>query len=174
MINEIGDSRGTGNVVRTREEHFIVPVGGIDHLVFSTDGSGNFTYINPNTEAILGYSPAELAGINVMSLVSPPDRDRLGQRLAGVYICSSPLDVQLLHKDGSSIPARSVLWTMVGTGKIADAPGIVSDSGGQTSPEIRSGMTAISPEKSSNSRETVSSCSMNRQRLSNGIPQWNR
>jgi len=130
MINEIGNSHGTGNEVRIREEQFIVLVGGIDHLVFSTDGSGNFTYISSKTEEILGYSPSELAGKNVLSFVSPPDRARLEQRLTGVFIGSSPLDVRLVHKNGSTIAARSILWTTTGIGKIDSSFGIVSDLGG--------------------------------------------
>jgi PAS domain S-box-containing protein len=130
MLNEIGNSHGTGHVPRSREEQFRVLTGGIDHLVFSTDTYGNFTYISPEVEMILGYSPAELSGRNVAALVSPPDRNVLDKRLAGELMSSSPLDVRLVHKDGSSIPARSVLWTMGNTGKIGDAFGMVSDSGG--------------------------------------------
>jgi len=127
MIEEIGNSHGTGNGVCTREDQFTVLVNGVDHLLFSTDGSGNFTYISPETEAILGYSPKELSEKNVLSLISPLDRDRLDQRMAGVIISSSPLDVRLVHKDGSLISARSVVRNPAGVEKIDDTFGKIGD-----------------------------------------------
>jgi PAS domain S-box-containing protein len=45
---------------------------------------GQFTYVSPSTEHVLGYSPDEILGVEWWTLLDPEDRDRLARSVQNV------------------------------------------------------------------------------------------
>jgi len=91
-------------------------------LIFTVDVKGRFTYLNPQTEQVLGYRPEELLGQPSIALVTPEYHDLIRDTFAKVLRGESTFDVyevDAIKKDGSTIPFE------VGASTIFDAEGRV-------------------------------------------------
>nr|WP_245312803.1 PAS domain-containing sensor histidine kinase [Methanohalophilus levihalophilus] len=77
-------------------------VNTLNDVVFSVDGTGVFTYINPAIERITGYKPEEVIGTNFARYVHPDDLEGLLQdmsrTIAGVY---NPYMFRIIDKTGN-------------------------------------------------------------------------
>ncbi|MGH9371870.1 MAG: ATP-binding response regulator [Vicinamibacterales bacterium] len=86
-----------------REKHFRALIENSYDVVVVLAPDGGFLYHSPATHRVLGYSPAELAGANVLSLIHPDDRDHAASLLSA-WPSSFPEDelfhFRLRHKDG--------------------------------------------------------------------------
>ncbi|PKG33022.1 PAS domain S-box protein, partial [Methanoregula sp.] len=90
--------------IRENEEKFRSLVENASDIVFSLDRSGNFTYISPQWEDILGQDPKALIGTAAAALIHPDDVARNlrafrsameeGTRIRG-------LEYRIRHKNGS-------------------------------------------------------------------------
>jgi PAS domain S-box-containing protein len=70
----------TLTAMRYSEEHFRALIENTNDLIWILDAQGNFNYISPSTQRILGYSPQELLGMNVFDFVHPDEQTALSQR----------------------------------------------------------------------------------------------
>ena len=70
-------------------------------VVGTIDGQGRFTEVTPNSEAVIGLTPEEVAGSQLMDLVHPEDIDRLirALRQAAATTREAAVDVRLRHPD---------------------------------------------------------------------------
>ncbi|MCH8556763.1 MAG: PAS domain S-box protein [Balneolia bacterium] len=78
-------------------------------MICITDADGNYTYVSPSYEPILGYAPAELVGKNAFEIMHDDDRNfilsefrKLGE---GGKVRSSPY--RIAHKNGRHIWMQS-------------------------------------------------------------------
>ena len=76
----------------------------LDDLVFVFDPEGRILFANPAAQNLLGYTPAELAGMAALDLHPPEQRQEAAKLLAGVIagkitICPIPLQA----RDGTRI-----------------------------------------------------------------------
>jgi PAS domain S-box-containing protein len=76
----------------------------LDDLVFVFEPEGRILFANPTAQSQLGYTPAELAGMNAVDLHPPEQRQEAAKLLAGVIagkimICPIPLQA----RDGTRI-----------------------------------------------------------------------
>ena len=102
-----------------REQQFRALIERAHDIVVLLDLDGSIRYQSPATERVLGYSPEELVGANVLDIVHPDDRERAAGILAGVAAggaVAEPLaPFKVRHKDGS--------WrVMEAVGRSVDAP----------------------------------------------------
>jgi len=65
-----------------REQHFRALIERAHDIVVLLGPDGSILYQSPATERMLGYTPEELAGSNVLDLVHGEDRERAGSMLA--------------------------------------------------------------------------------------------
>src|SRR5687767_7049570 len=87
-----------------RERHYRALIEHAYDIVVVLGPEGTFRYQSPAVSRVLGYSPAEIAGTNVLDLIHPEDRER-----AASVLSTSPLPTgtdemfhfRLRHKDGS-------------------------------------------------------------------------
>lgn len=93
------------------ENHRLAPVvesATVGFFVMRSDeeGVGRFVYVNPCFAEIFGYDRDEMIGRSPLSLVAPPDRDRIAselqQRFAGEVPAANPR-FRGLRKDGETI-----------------------------------------------------------------------
>src|SRR5437773_4318305 len=86
---EIGDRRRTERASYDTERKFFSLTKTLPAIVF-VHQDGKFRYLNPAAEQILGYSPAELLGMNFWDVIHPEHRDivraRGLSRLEGVAV----------------------------------------------------------------------------------------
>ncbi len=94
------ERRAEETVLRESEERFRHLVENSGDWMWQTDPEGRFTYSSPNVQAILGYTPEELAGKRPADLLA-----------SGQAPCFEPgaarsvkaLEVTFRHKDGSPV-----------------------------------------------------------------------
>jgi PAS domain S-box-containing protein len=114
-----------GEPETTKEEsiNYRSLIESLNHVVFTLDDGGRFTYLSPGCTAILGLTPQELRGKPITSVVIPDDRDRLCTKYKDVIKGKSyPSDYHVLDKDGKIHHVRAVSQTFVDdTGK----PGVI-------------------------------------------------
>ena len=81
----------------------------LNHVVFTLDDRGRFTYLSPACLDVAGYMPEELLGKVISSVVVPGDRERLCEKYRQVRGGSSyPSDYRLLRKDKTVCHVRTV------------------------------------------------------------------
>ena len=59
-----------------REQHFRALIEHAHDIVVLLGPDGSILYQSPATERVLGYTPEELVGTNVLDIVHPEDRER--------------------------------------------------------------------------------------------------
>lgn len=86
------------------EERFRSWIEYSSDLVTVVDSLGLIRYISPSSARLLGYTPAELTGLELLSLAHPDDQETLGRLLQPEELpAQDPLtaEFRLRHKDGT-------------------------------------------------------------------------
>jgi len=82
-------------------------IGQASDGIFVTDREGNFVLVNPSYCEMLGYSEAEVLGLNVADTYPEEERAGLKKRLAGLPDVKSRLIERMMRrKDGTSFPVE--------------------------------------------------------------------
>ncbi|HSQ79429.1 MAG TPA: PAS domain-containing protein, partial [Candidatus Bathyarchaeia archaeon] len=66
--------------LKASEEKYRMMVENLNDIIYIGDEAGNISFINPAVERILGYSPQEIIGRNILDLVHPEDAAAARQR----------------------------------------------------------------------------------------------
>jgi diguanylate cyclase (GGDEF)-like protein/PAS domain S-box-containing protein len=91
-------------------------------------GSGQFTYVSPSIERLLGYRPEDVVGTNGFDLFHPDDIDRIeaaATAALGSGSTAGPLTYRARHRDGSWRWHESVLTDLTADPNVA---GIVTNT----------------------------------------------
>jgi PAS domain S-box-containing protein len=95
----------------------------LNHVIFTLDDGGRFTYLSPGCFAILGLTPQELRGKPITSVVIPEDRDVLCMKFKGVIQGESyPSDYRVLDTNGKIHHVRAVSRNIIDD---AGKPGVI-------------------------------------------------
>ncbi len=78
IINHF-ELRRKSQLLKESEEKYQQLVEDIADIIYTSDVHGNFTYVNRNTERILGYKPEELVGRNFRELIQPEYREKISR-----------------------------------------------------------------------------------------------
>ena len=93
--------------MRASESKYRTLVEQAGDAIFVIDGNGLLDSVNPMALKLLGYTEQEFARLNFLDLVGPEYRQRLTVELQLLVQRGSLLEsVNLLHKDGRSIPVE--------------------------------------------------------------------
>ena len=93
--------------MRASESKYRTLVEQAGDAIFVIDGNGLLDSVNPMALKLLGYTEQEFARLNFLDLVSPEYRQRLTEELQLLVERGNLLEsVNLLHKDGRSIPVE--------------------------------------------------------------------
>ena len=90
--------------LRQSEERFRVLFEQSLDLVSVVDARGFVLYASPSHEQVLGYSPGELVGENMLDLVHPDQEQEIREALAGILRqpgAQASVRFRIRHKDGS-------------------------------------------------------------------------
>lgn len=106
VINDISERKLAEEALRESEEKYRTILDNIEDGYFETDLHGNFTFINPAVERMLGYSEEELLGMNNREYMDDQNARKVYETFNKVYETGEPkkgFDWKLIRKDGGRI-----------------------------------------------------------------------
>jgi PAS domain S-box-containing protein len=92
--------------LREKEERFRSLVEAISDLVWETDAAGRLTFIGPNVQDLLGYTPAEVLGKTFLELLDADEAERMGDLLSPILEAQKPyvfVGKTIRHKCGKRV-----------------------------------------------------------------------
>jgi PAS domain S-box-containing protein len=105
--------------LRHSEEQYRLITENTKDLICTLDLQGNFNYVSPSFKEVLEYSPEELTGCNVFSLIHPDDRETVMEIYQQALINREgrTLELRYQHKNGNWHIFESVgNWIFDGNG----------------------------------------------------------
>jgi len=96
--------------LREKEERFRSLVEAISDLVWETDAAGRLTFISPNVQNLLGYTPEEVLGKTFIELLAPAEAERVEELLGPILEARKPyvyVGKTSLHKCGKRVVLES-------------------------------------------------------------------
>ena len=128
VLSDVTEQRKADYLVRKSEEKHRALVEGISHIIFTTDTKGRFTYVSPVIRQVLGYTPAELIGKYIYTLVPSGERHILGEKLkeaqGGIL---SPNDFEMVDKSGGIHWGRIIAQPLIEGEKVTGITGLIGD-----------------------------------------------
>lgn len=110
VINDINERKQAEEALRQSEEKYRSILENIEDGYFETDLAGNFTFINPVVERMLGYSEEELMGMNNMEYMDAENAELVYRAFNEVYNTGESkkaFDWELSSKDGRKISVEA-------------------------------------------------------------------
>jgi two-component system, sensor histidine kinase and response regulator len=102
-----------------------------DEIIFRTDVSGSFTYVNPAAEHLTGYRPDELLGHSYLALIDPDYREaaqHFYQHQFSTRTRSTYFEFPMLAKTGARVwLGQSVLTVLDADGRVEGYEAIARD-----------------------------------------------
>lgn len=87
---------------KTQEQYRLIAENTGD-LICVVDVRGNYVYLSPSYEEVLGYAPESLLGQSCFSMIHPDDRQKAEEETARSIAHKTPerLELRIRHKDGN-------------------------------------------------------------------------
>jgi PAS domain S-box-containing protein len=76
MLTDINERKHIENVLKQRESHYRLLLNTIKEVVFQTDATGIWTFLNPAWSEITGFSIEESLGTHFLNYIHPDDHQR--------------------------------------------------------------------------------------------------
>ena len=94
------------DILRLSEERFRTMVESGNDIICVVSDSGVLSFISPSVESVLGFSPAEMVGKNIVVTIHPEEQARAETALANALLPPSSAEPEryefrMKHKDGS-------------------------------------------------------------------------
>ena len=103
IVRDITARKRTSLALRQSEEKYRALVESTSDWIWEVDQNGNYTYVSPRVETMLGYTPEELLGKSLFDLMSPEEGQRVAEVLREIIKKREPvvaLENIYLHKNG--------------------------------------------------------------------------
>ncbi len=116
VTRDITERKRIEESLRASEEKYRTMAESISDVVWMADIEGYVSYCNRATQRVLGYTPAELMGVNVRQLLTESAFDRARAAIQEYldpdsrqeYSGEPPQEYDYVHKDGTIIPCEVV------------------------------------------------------------------
>ena len=121
------------------KENEAAPVLGVDRyrrlvershdMILTLDLGGTVTTANPGAERVLGFSPEEIVGTNIMEYIAPGDLERAGALFARIAAGADFVNDEFEHvaKDGRRVFVDVLAYPIVVDGRLVGVEGIGRD-----------------------------------------------
>jgi two-component system cell cycle sensor histidine kinase/response regulator CckA len=119
ILFDITERKRAEEALSRSEEQYRLIAENTKDLICTLDLQGSFHYVSPSFKKVLGYSPEELTGLNVFSLVHPDDRETTMKIYQQAFINKEAgnAEFRYRHKNGNWRIFESVgSWIFSGNG----------------------------------------------------------
>ena len=106
VSRDITERKKAEKALKQSEERYRALVESIHDIIHKTDNDGNFIYINPGAERIIGYTAEELIGSHYLNLVRPDYREDIHEffiRQFNERISSTYFEFPILNRWGNEL-----------------------------------------------------------------------
>lgn len=130
VFRDITERKRTEEALRVTQERIRLLVNKANDIIYRTDASGRFTFVNPVAMRIMKYSEQELLGRQFLDLIHPDYREA-AQRIYGrQYLRRRPStywEFPALAKDGSEIWIGQNVQVLLEDGKVIGFQAVARD-----------------------------------------------
>ncbi len=131
LLQDVTAAKMAEKAVRESEERFKSLSENAPVIIFSLDGNGALSYVNPAWESLMGYTRAEAMGKGLDHFLPPdkiPNVKRVFDQLIDGRIVTAEINLQLTRKDGSPhIFETSVSANSDSEGRVTGIIGLAKD-----------------------------------------------
>jgi PAS domain S-box-containing protein len=130
VVQDVTDHERALAAVETSKARYKLLADNVCDVIFQIDLNGRGIYSSPSMQRLLGYEPAELAGLNALSFVYEPDRRLVGSVLGDLSmgVETKVVSYRALHKDGRPVWVEARLQLVRNAaGAPAEIIGVVRD-----------------------------------------------
>jgi len=115
LKQEIAVRRDSEKALQQRERLYRTLAENITDVIWTMDLNFRFTYVSPATQALQGWTVEELLELRLEDILTPGSLDRIYEEFqketaiaaqTGLYSRSTTLELELLHKDGTTVWAE--------------------------------------------------------------------
>ncbi|HOT04308.1 MAG TPA: PAS domain S-box protein [Methanolinea sp.] len=128
IVRDVSDQKALQEALRASEEKYRLLIEKADEGVWMVDRDYRTTFVNPHLGEMLGYSPEEMLGRQVIEFMPASYREvhlkRVRERLAGK---SERFEQQFIRKDGSTIWVSASTSPIIKNGEIVGAFSLLTD-----------------------------------------------
>ncbi|MDD4136719.1 MAG: PAS domain S-box protein [Methanoregula sp.] len=140
-IRDVTDRKRIETALRESNEKFREMADMMPQIIYETDDKGILTYANAVAFEMFRYEREDFAGgLNVISMLSPEDRERGAQAFAGVLsgkqTPATGQEYRALRKDGSSFPVTIYTTPIRSGNRVTGARGIIIDISARKGVEV--------------------------------------
>ncbi|MDB5842085.1 MAG: hypothetical protein JWQ23_4037 [Herminiimonas sp.] len=117
FLTNITERKRAEEALRDSEEKFRSIVETTKDWIWSIDPEGRVLYANPAVESVLGYTPEELQGTNILTRLHPAQQQEVAETLSTLVRENATWSNMLLcwhHKDGRNRYTQSTAIPMLG------------------------------------------------------------
>ncbi|MDD2357340.1 MAG: PAS domain S-box protein [Thiovulaceae bacterium] len=103
ILRDITERKRTEKLLRQSEEKFRTIIESVSDWIWEVDEKGNYTYVSPQSKALLGYESHELLGKSPFAFMSPKEAQRVSSFFKNIVETSSKivaLENIMIHKNG--------------------------------------------------------------------------
>ncbi|MEI8048918.1 MAG: PAS domain S-box protein, partial [Bacteroidota bacterium] len=128
IIHDITERKTSEEKLRRSEEKYRNLVESINDVVYEISSTGIINYVSRSSIHVLGYSPEEVIGKNILDFIHPDDRRMIAGRLSSLKLKDyNFLEYRYINKAGDIRWVRSSTNAVVENGIIVGGAGTVTD-----------------------------------------------
>jgi PAS domain S-box-containing protein len=128
IFRDVSESHKAKKAFQESEERYRLLVENLNHVIFSLDAEGRFTYISPVLEGITGKTPDEVVGRPFEEFVHPDDVPALYEAIEAQLRGETPrVEYRAIRKDGSWVWASASSRPVYEDGRLIGFTGVWID-----------------------------------------------
>ena len=127
-VHDISNRKKAEEKLRKSESKYRKLVETINDVLYEITSEGILKYVSPSVLRVLGFTPDEVLGKNIISFIHPEDRQMIFERVTTLALKDYfYLEYRYINKSGETCWVRSSTTAIVEDGKLVGGTGTLTD-----------------------------------------------